>query len=103
MIDSLPGAFREWAGHEGSQEIVRISPGLIRLKARLAREEARQTKVRSVQRWTLSLVALADLASILWLRPMGGPDLHFLTLGGLLPLLLAPVLFTTTVVWLLED
>ncbi len=104
--DPLKSALLGWAEEQGAREIVRIPPGLIRLKARLAREDARQAKVRTLQRWTLALVALVALASIIWLHPKGTPGLQLLTFSGLmslLPLLIAPAIFTASVVWLFED
>lgn len=104
--DLLKSGLRDWAEDQGAQEIVRIPPGLLRLKARLAREDAHQAKVKSLQRWALSLVALVALASIAWLHPRGVQDLQLLTIGGmsnLLPLLMAPAIFTASVVLLLED
>lgn len=104
--DPLKSALRDWAEEQGSGEIVRIPPGLIRLKARLARKDALQAKVKSIQRWTLALVALAAFASILLLHPKGGPGLQLLTFAGLstlIPLLIAPAIFTASVAWLLED
>lgn len=104
--DLLKASLRNWAEEQGAREIVRIPPGLLRLKARLAREDARQAKVRSIQRWTLSLVALVALASIVWLHPKGEAGFQLLSFAGLLsllPLLMAPAIFTASVVWLLED
>jgi len=104
-IDPLPSALREWADEQATREIVRIPPGLIRLKARLSREEARTAKVRSLQRWVLSLVALASLAATLLIFPRGTPGLQSITISGLgtqLGLLLAPLLFTASVAGFLE-
>ena len=104
--DPLKSALRDWAEEQGAREIVRIPPGLMRLKACLAREDARLAKVKYLQRWTLSLVAVVALASIVWLQPQGALGFQLPTFGGLsslLPLLMAPAVFTASVVWLLED
>ena len=106
QVDPLQSALCDWAEEAGAREIVRLSPALLRLKSRLAREEARRAKVKCLQRGTLFLVSFLGLGSALWFYLNGSLELKSLTLGGLsslFPLLMAPLIFTVSVVGLMED
>lgn len=98
--DPLLETFAAWTRQEGASQNVRVTPGLIRLKAGWAREEERRKRRKLTERIAL---AGAGLGALLLGLTLPVQHLALLGAGALLPCLAVANLLGFTFAWLLES